>query len=155
MPYRISGLDPAPFRPLFELDEAALAARGAVRRVADAHPGYPCRVSLRDAQPGERLILLNYVSHDVAGPFRTAYAIFVRAAADAPAHYEDRLPPVMAARTLGLRGFDAEGMFRGALLVGPGEAEAGIRTLFGRTEITSIHAHNAAHGCFIARVDRN
>jgi len=30
----------------------------------------------------------------------------------------------------------------------------GIRDLFGDPEIAYIHAHNAAHGCFVARVDR-
>ena len=30
-----------------------------------------------------------------------------------------------------------------------------IRALFERADIAYIHAHNAAHGCFAARIDRN
>jgi hypothetical protein len=155
MTYRIDGLDPAPFRPLFALDEAALAARRARRVVADARPGFPCRVSLEDAEPGESLILLHHVSHTVETPFRSSYAIYVREDAAEPAAFVDEIPPALRTRALGLRGFDSEGMLRAALLVGPGEADGGIRSLFTRPEIATIHAHNAAAGCFAARIVRD
>jgi hypothetical protein len=112
-------------------------------------------VSLENAEPGEELVLLNHVSHDVAGPFRTAYAIYVRKGADAPAPYLDETPVYLDTRTLGLRGFDKEGMLKGGLLVMPGECDARIRELFARPEIDTIHAHNAAYGCFLARIERN
>jgi hypothetical protein len=154
MTYMIEGLAPAAFESLFGMMDGELAARGAMRVTADSPAGYPCRISLEDAAPGEELILLNYVSHDVAGPFRTAYGIYVRKSAE-PAAFEDEAPPYLDRRTLGLRGFDAEGMLRGALLALPGEADARIRELFERPEIATIHAHNAAHGCFLARIERN
>lgn len=154
MTYTIAGLDPAQFQPLFALDEEQLAARGA-RRVRAAGPGYPCRVSLADAEAGDSLILLNHVSHDVAGPFRTAYAIYVREDAEPAPIYRDAVPALLERRTLGLRAFDAEGMLRAAGLAMPGEADARIRELFEQVEIATIHAHNAAHGCFLARVERD
>jgi hypothetical protein len=155
MAYRIAGLAREEFEPLFLLDDAALNARNARRVRATSPAGFPCRVTLRDAAVGESLILLNHVSHDVATPFRTAYAIFVReAAGEAPVH-RDEVPDYLDRRTLGLRGFNAEGMLRGAVLAMPGEADAKIRELFGQPEIVSIHAHNAAHGCFLARAERD
>ncbi len=90
----------------------------------------------------------------VDGPFRTSHAIYVRKGAEAGA-FADEAPPCLDTRTLGLRGFDAEGMLRGALLALPGEADAKIRELFERPEIATIHAHNAAYGCFLARIERN
>lgn len=153
MTYRIAGLSPAPFQPLFALTDAELAEHRAVRVIADRHPGFPCRVTLKDAAIGEELILLHHVSHDVATPYRSAYAIYVSRSDDAP-EYRDAIAPVMQARPLGLRGFDAAGMLRGARLAAPGEADAGIRDLFDNPDIAYIHAHNAAHGCFVARVDR-
>lgn len=75
MTYRIEGLAPAAFESLFCMMDGDLAERGATRVTADLPSGYPCRISLEDAAEGEELILLNYVSHDVAGPFRTAYGI--------------------------------------------------------------------------------
>lgn len=59
MHYRITGLDPAPFRHLYGLPEDALAAQGVKRYIADAKPGFPDRVEIRDAEPGESLLLLN------------------------------------------------------------------------------------------------
>jgi hypothetical protein len=154
MAYRIEGLAPEAFESLFGMMDGELAARGAVRVIADSPSGYPCRVSLADATPGEELVLLNHVSHDVAGPFRTAYGIYVRKGAVAAA-FEDEAPSCLDSRTLGLRGFDGEGMLRGALLAMPGEADARIRELFERPEVATIHAHNAAYGCFLARIERN
>ena len=81
MTYRITGLKREPFEHLFGLGDAELAALNARRVVADKKPGFPCRITLEDANPGESLILTNYVSHDVATPYRTAYAIYVREAA--------------------------------------------------------------------------
>src|SRR4051812_36762410 len=111
MAYRIEGLAPAAFESLFSMLDGELAERNAVRVTADEAGGYPCRVSLRDAAPGEELILLNHVSHDTASPFRTAYAIYVRKGAEAAA-YTDEAPDYLERRTLGLRGFDEAGMLR-------------------------------------------
>ena len=155
MAYRIEGLAPAAFRDLHGMTDEELAARNARRVRAEAARGWPCRVTLEDAREGERLLLLNHVSHDVATPYRSAYAIYVREQAEAPARYVDETPPVFEGRPLGLRGFDAEGMLRGALLALPAEADAKIRELFERPEIATIHAHNAAHGCFAARIERH
>jgi hypothetical protein len=155
MAYRIEGLAREAYDGLLGLDDETLAERGARSVVADSKPGFPCRVTLEDAEPGERLILFNHVSHDVPTPFRSAYAIYVRESADAPACYIDETPPVFESRALGLRGFDSEGMLRGALLALPGEADSKIRALFDRPEIESIHAHNAAAGCFAAKIVRD
>jgi hypothetical protein len=155
MAYRISGLSPEPFAGLFGLSDEELAARGAVRMTADKKPGYPCRVTLEDAEPGEVVILVNHVSQPAATPFRASHAIFVREGVGEPSIYVDALPPVFDTRTIGLRGFDADGMLRDGLLALPGEADAKIRILFEKAEIASIHAHTATYGCFVAHVERN
>ncbi len=154
MGYRIEGLAGERFAGLFAASDAELDRLGA-RRVRANGPGYPCRVSLEETAEGESLLLLNFVSHDVAGPFRTAYAIYVREGAWQAPVYRDEVPALLDKRTLGLRGFDAEGMLRGARLTMPGEADAGIRALLDDRAIASIHAHNAAHGCFLAKVERD
>lgn len=154
MTYRIAGLDPQPFAKLFDYGDAQLAHHNAVRVVATADRGFPCRISLEDARAGEELILLHHTSHDVATPYRSAYAIFVRADAR-QAEYVDTVPPVFEGRPLGLRGFDAGGVLRDARLALPGEAEDKIIDLFANPAIAYIDAHNAAHGCFAARVERH
>lgn len=154
MTYRITGLAPDDFAPLFDLPDAELTQRNARRVMASASRGFPCRITLEDARQGEELILLHHTSHDVATPYRSAYAIYIRKDQQA-AEYVDEPPPVFKGRPLGLRGFDGEGLLRDARLALPGEADAKIRDLFANPEIAYIHAHNAAHGCFSARVDRH
>ena len=154
MTYRIEGLAPEAFESLFSMTDGELAARNAVRVTADSGGGYPCRVSLEDAAPGEELVLFNHVSNDVPTPFRTAYAIYVRKGAQA-ASYVDETPDYLGKRTLSLRGFDADGMLKHGVLAMPGEADTQVRALFERTDIATIHAHSAAYGCFLARIERN
>jgi hypothetical protein len=154
MTYRITGLAADEFTPLFALDDAALRARQAERVIVQSKPGYPCRISLEDAEAGEEVILLHHVSHDVATPYRSAYAIYVRSGVTT-ASYDDTLPPVMQHRPIALRAFDATGRLRDAALAATGDTDAAIRRLFDNADIAYIHAHNAAHGCFAARVDRS
>jgi Protein of unknown function (DUF1203) len=154
MSYRITGLDRASFAELFDMNDMALAERGAVRVTAAADKGWPCRISLEDAKAGEELILLNHLSHDVATPYRSSYAIYVRKAASRTAEFVDETPPVFEGRPMAFRAFDTEGMLRNAALALPGQADDKIRELFESENIAYIHAHNAAHGCFSARIER-
>ena len=154
MTYSIQGLDPASFAPLFALSDSDLAAQGAVRVIAKSDRGFPCRVSLEDAREGETLVLFNYLSHDVATPYRNTYAIYVRADAVSPAPFVDSLPPILATRQLSLRGFGKDGMKIVACLATPEEHDATIRDLFADPRIAYILAHSAAYGCFAARIER-
>jgi hypothetical protein len=153
MTYRITGLDPASFKPLFGLSEDELAQRGIVPMEVTRAPGFPCRISLTDREVGERVLLVNHASHDVANPYRATHAIFV-GETDEAAEFVDEVPPVFEARVLSLRGFDGNGMMADAVLAQPGEADAAIRTLFDNPEIETIHAHNAVRGCFSAKIER-
>jgi hypothetical protein len=155
MTYRITGIDPAPYRHLYGLSDEELASRGIVRMTVNEKPSFPCRVSLTDRDLGESVLLLNHVSHDVANPYRASHAIFVTEGAEQAAEFVDRVPPVFEPRVLSLRGFDREGMMEEAILTQPGEADAGIRKLFENPAIETIHAHNAARGCFSAKIERN
>ncbi|MGN6057159.1 MAG: DUF1203 domain-containing protein [Sphingomicrobium sp.] len=154
MSYVVRGLDPTPFKPLFGLPDAELAERGVVRMTVNS-PTFPCRVSLTDRAIGEKVLLLNHLSHDVANPYRATHAIFVTEADQQPAEYVDCVPPVFDKRVLSLRGFDKDGMMADAILTQPAEADAGIRKLFANPLIETIHAHNATRGCFSAKIERN
>lgn len=154
MTYRIAGLDPAQFAPLWTMSDIELERHGARRVTARADRGFPCRVSLADARAGEPLLLVHHVHHDVPGPYRSAFAIFVRQGVQQAVH-ADESPACFAGRTLSLRGFDAEGSLAKARLATPDEADAAIRALFAHRRIAYINAHNAAAGCFAARIERD
>lgn len=154
MTYKISGLEPSQFAHLFGLADEELAAYGAVRMTADARPGFPCRVTLDDAEVGETLLLVNHVSHDGDNPYRASHAIFVSENATEAATYENEMPPALDRRILSLRAFDADGMMTNAALAQAGEADAVIRTLLADGAVDHIDAHNATRGCFAARIER-
>jgi hypothetical protein len=154
MTYKVTGLDPSPYRPLFGLSDEELGERGIVRMTVTS-PTFPCRVSLTDRDIGESVLLLNHTSHDVANPYRATHAIFVTETDEEAAEYVDEIPPVFKTRVLSLRGFDKDGMMVDAVLTQPGEADAGIRKLFAKRDIETIHAHNATRGCFSAKIERN
>lgn len=155
MTYRITGLDPHQFADIFAREPGAVKAGRARFLEAPADVGTPCRVSLRDAARGERVALIHHTSHDVETPYRSAYAIFVREGAE-QAEYVDAVPPVMENRPLALRCFDDAGLLKTARLAMPGEADAAIRAaLASDGAIRYIDVHNAAHGCFAARVHRH
>jgi len=154
MTYRFRGLEPDHYRHLIGLPEQELANHGGVRMVADKRPGFPCRITLDDAAPGESLLLLNHVSHDSAAPYRATHAIFVDEAATVAADYIDRIPPALDRRILSLRAFDDAGMMVDAALAQPGEADAVLRQLLANSAVDHVDAHNAVRGCFAARAVR-
>jgi len=151
---QFSALPMEKFAPLFALSDAELAARGMRRVVADSNPGFPCRVSLVDAQPGETLILLNFLHHDVAGPYCASGPIYVREHATPPALAAGELPEVVRHRLLSLRGYDATGMLLEADVVEGSGLAARAASLFTDPELAYIHVHNAKPGCYSCRIDR-
>jgi hypothetical protein len=103
MSYRITGLDPEPFRHLFGLPDDELARLGVERRVADAKPSFPDRIEVRDAEPGETLLLLNYLHQPAEMPYRASHAIFVREGAHVAYDQIDQIPDVLLVRPISLR----------------------------------------------------
>ncbi len=155
MSFRILGLPLEPFAPLFALDDAELEARQIRRFVADEPHAAPCRVTLEDAQPGERLLLLNYEHQPAPTPFRASGPIFVREGARARFDAVGRAPEVFQGRTLSARAYDRSGMMvKGQ--VSPGEDIAGVlESWFDDPSVDEIHLHYAGRGCFAARAVRS
>ncbi|MFC3550647.1 DUF1203 domain-containing protein [Lysobacter cavernae] len=151
--YRIEGLAPTLFAPLFALDDATLASRDMRRVTVDSPTAYPCRISLVAAQPGETVLLLPFEHHPAASPYRASGPIFVREHVAAATHV-DEIPPLLRCRLLSLRGYDADGSIRAATVVEGTSAESALQDLFADAAIVSVHAHNARYGCFLCRIDR-
>jgi hypothetical protein len=103
MSFRSLGLSPTPFQDLFGLPDAALAERGARRHIADKPIGFPDRIELRDAAPGETLLLLNYMHQPADTPYRASHAIFVREFARARLDVVNTVPDALRIRPISLR----------------------------------------------------
>jgi hypothetical protein len=151
--FRICGLPAQDFTDLFLLSEVELAQRQARRMVAQ-DGGYPCRVSLTDATPGDEVILVNYAHQRAASPYRSNGAVFVR---EGEQRFDavNEVPEQLRKRTLALRGYDASGMLRIAELFDGRNLEAGIEAVFAQPDIAYIHAHFAKPGCYAALIERH
>jgi hypothetical protein len=154
MTFRITGLSPEPFRPLFGLSDEELAARG-IKRVRDPRvPGYPDRVELRDTVEGETVLLLNYVHQPAETPYRASHAIFVREGADAAFDGVNEIPQALRTRMLSLRAFDDRHFIVNADVVEGHDAENLIERFLANPDVAYIQAHYAKFGCYAARIDR-
>ncbi|HZU90598.1 MAG TPA: DUF1203 domain-containing protein [Stellaceae bacterium] len=154
MSFRIKGLPAEDFADLFALSDEELARRGAVRRIADGRsPGYPCRISLTDSQPGDELLLINYEHHPVASPYRMRFAVYVRKG-EQRFDAVDEVPEQLRLRLLAVRAFEADGMMAGWELVDGRQLEAAIERLFADPRAAYLHIHFAAPGCYAALVER-
>jgi hypothetical protein len=154
MAFRITGLSPEPFRHLFGLPDMELAKRGAKRYVVDEKPGFPDRIEMRDADIGERMLLLNHTCQPADTPYRATHAIFVREGALETYDRIDQVPEVMRLRLLSLRAYDAEGMMLDADVVEGVDVEPVIERLLANPAVSYIHVHNAKRGCYSGRIDR-
>ena len=154
MAFQISPLRAGDFVRLFDLSDAELAEQGAVRMHVDVRPGYPCRVSLEDAEVRENVILVNYEHLPVASPYRSSHAVFVRENAAQSKPFVDQIPESLRIRLLSIRAFDGKGMMRDADVVHGRDPEAAIERFLENPDIEFLHLHNAKPGCYAARVDR-
>jgi hypothetical protein len=155
MAFRIQGLAPDHFSHLFGLSDGVLREHQVVRYAVDSNPGFPDRITLRDAPVGQSVLLVNYLHLDVASPYRSQHAIFVLEGAQQAFNEIDRVPEVLRTRTLSLRAYDAQGMMLDADLVEGVEVETWIGRFFDNPAVDYLHAHNARPGCFACRIDRH
>ena len=154
MGFQISALNIDKFSHLFGQDQEALARLGVQRKVVDNSPGFPCRVSLRDAEVGEKVLLMNYEHQPMPTPFRSSHAIFVREWASQAMPDRNEVPEMFRHRLLSVRAFDASGMMIDADVIDGERLESLIEHLLANKSTNNLHIHNAKPGCYAALVER-
>jgi hypothetical protein len=153
--FRLVALPAESFEPLFAMSDEELAGLGARRMLVDEKPGYPCRVSLADAEVGETVLLLPFRHHDVASPYQSTGPIFVRAGASRAAPGENEVPPMFRHRLLSVRAYDAHAIMIGADVVMGDALESVIQRFLSDNTVRYLHVHNAKPGCYNCRVERS
>jgi hypothetical protein len=152
--FQLIGLDPSAFEPLFALTDDQLAQQGMQRCRATEHPGFPCRVSLEDAQVGDELLLLPFEHQPALSPYRASGPIFVRRGAQRGQLPVNELTDYVTTRWMSVRAYDASHQIVDAGVCEGGQLRAEIERLFGNAQVAYLHLHNAKRGCFSCRVDR-
>ena len=153
MSFRVLGLSPDQFRPLFAMSDTELHRLGARRVIAD-DPSMPCRVSMEHAELGEELLLLNFEHQPANTPYRATHAIYVRKAADRTFEAVDTIPEVLASRLLAVRAFDAQHMMIDAEVCEGTQAAEMFERFLANPQTRYLQVHNARRGCYAARVER-
>jgi hypothetical protein len=154
MSFQIHALPAEQFHPLFRMSEQELAGVQATRMVVDAKPGYPCRVSLADAEVGETILLVNHEHQPGDTPYRSTHAIFVRENASQAFPQRGEVPESLTTRLISVRAFDDRHYMVNADVVEGTDLGEVIPTMFGDPAVAYLHLHNARPGCFAARVTR-
>ena len=146
--FQLVGLPPESFAHLNDFSHEELLHRGVRRVVADTKPGYPCRVSLVDAEVGEELYLLPFEHQTADSPYRASGPIFVRCAALQTILPTGEVPEYVRLRLISLRAYDDQHMMIDAQVC-EGSAVAGeIERHFANQSVSYMHLHNAKRGCF-------
>ena len=153
MSFRILGLSPAPFAPLFALSDEALVMIGARRIFAD-EPRMPCRISMEHAALGEEVLLVNFEHQPANSPYRSNHAIYIRKSAHKAFDSVDHVPEVLTSRQLAVRAFDKDHMMIDAEVIDGAEAAVTFEEFLANTDAHYLHVHNAKRGCYAARVER-
>jgi hypothetical protein len=154
MSFQISALPQDYFEHLFNLSPEELAAHRALRITATRKPGFPCRISLADAEIGEQVILVNYEHQPADSPYRSNHAVYIRPGAAQAQLKTNEVPELLCSRTLSLRGFDQEGMLTAAEVTDGNALAPAIEAMLANPRAAYLHIHFANAGCYAARVDR-
>ena len=154
MSFQIHALAPARFQPLFDMADSDLVKFRAKRMTVDSNPGYPCRVSLADADIGETVILVNFEHLDADSPYRSAHAIYVREHARQVFPEINTVPELFRNRLISVRAFNNGNNMVDAELVDGSRLGESITTMLQNTSVSYLHLHNAQRGCFLASATR-
>jgi hypothetical protein len=154
MSFQLVGLPFEPFAGYFGLSDRELHRLGMQRVEATEEPGYPCRVSLRDAEVGEELLLLSYMHQPEHSPYRASGPIFVRKGATQRVLEPNLVPDYVTSRLMSIRAYDSEHLMIDAAVCDGSEAAFALHEMFGRHEVSYVHLHNAKRGCFSCRAIR-
>jgi Protein of unknown function (DUF1203) len=87
-PFKVSGLSATVINQFRGLPDEELKKYRVMRLTAHVKPGFPCRVSLADAEIGESVLLFNFEHLPGQSPYRSIGPIFVRESAAATYSFE-------------------------------------------------------------------
>ena len=152
--FRLVGLAADNFKPFFQMSDDELAALGARRVVADESPGFPCRVSLVDAEVGDELLLLPFEHLSARSPYRASGPVYVRARAQRAVLEPGAIPPYVTRRLMSVRAYDASDMMVAGEVCEGADVRATLDRLMADGTVAYVHLHNAKRGCFSCRVER-
>lgn len=154
MKFKIKALDHQEFKSLFDFSDNELKEKGIKRMIVDAKPGYPCRVSLEDAEIGEEVLLIPYKHHKTTSPYQATGPVFVRKGVKTKLLDINEIPIMLNHRLLSFRGYDKDGIMVEAQTQSGSDTQNIVEQIFENKEVEYIHIHNSSPGCYNCEVNR-
>lgn len=152
--FQVVALQDKEFSNLFLMNEEELKSNGAVKIIAYAKPGHPCKISLKDAEVGEEVILLNYQYHSANSPYNESGPILIRKGATTAKLDVNEIPYILHHWYLSVRGYNTDSMIVEARVTKGVNLRENIDEIFDKKEVEYIHIHNAKPGCYNCLVNR-
>jgi hypothetical protein len=149
-PVRVLGLDPATSDAL---RRRAADAALSVTVVEEPH-AYPCRACLRDAEPGDRVVLVAHDPFRGSSPYAGSSPMYVHADPCPPPDDDGTLPAQLRRRLLSIRAYDEGHLLVDADVIPGEDADGTVARLLADPGVAYLHVHNARPGCWAARIDR-
>jgi hypothetical protein len=115
-------------------------------------PGQPLRCCLRNAQPGERLILFGYAPTlpSPFSPYREVGAVFAHADPCDAAPVWNMHPPEWLGRSQVLRAYDSRGWIHPATTIHDGsDPVTALGAVLAAPGVVEVHSRNVTYGCFM------
>jgi len=143
----------------YEITAIPAEVFAAARRGESADPivamtatgGEPVRCCLRDARPGEQLLLFNYQPPLPAAPYRETGAVFGHAeACPGPDSQGDGYPSDWIGRPQVLRAYDERGWIHPASRTHDGsDPSAALADILTDPDVVEVHSRNVVYGCYM------
>lgn len=152
--FKIHAIKSKLVKHLFQESDSELHKKNCRSILVDEKPGYPCRISLEDAEIGEVVIAVSFNHHDVNSPYRASGPIFIRDKVVTADLRVNEVPKMLHHRLLSIRAYDSKHIMIDASTVEGENLKQEIRLLFQNSSIQYMHIHNAGPGCYNCRVER-
>jgi hypothetical protein len=146
--------------PATELDPVRTAGRdeagNPVQDQVSAVGGEPLRCCLRQARPGEMMLLIAYTPPGTSGAYAERGPVFIHAERCPGYLTPHAYPPELVGRPQVVRAYNRQGAIADGVLVADGrQAQEVIAALLARPEVELVHLRNVGYGCYNFAVRAN
>jgi len=154
MNFQIHSLAVTPFDAFFKMNDKQLQTHNIVKSIVQEANSTPCRISLKDAEVGATVLLLNHQHLQGETPFQASHAIFVTQDVQRSCPEVNQVPRAINSRIVSIRAFNKQQMMVQADIAQGLEVSDKIQLMLNDKNVEFLHLHYAKQGCYIALVTR-
>jgi hypothetical protein len=122
--------------------------------VVDQSPGYPCRLSLKDAKVGEEVYLFSHRPFEGQNPYCEIGPVFVHAEATQARLAPNEIPDAIKCRPVIVRSYSADETLLSGDPADRENVEQVIEQCLDRDGVDFLHIRAALTGCYLCKVER-